>query len=300
MLLILFMYAITTLPLSKALLNQIQPFFLISIRMIVAGILLLLVYGIMHKKSAVLPKKQIFLFIQVILYALLIPYFLRYWGFQHANHPRADLLYMSGPLITYLLTALFDIENMTPLKSISLLLGYCGLLLFFGNPLIAYGKDQFAMADLAIIVSVASFTYGWIVIRKLIVNHNYNPILINGICMLCAGISSLFLAAHYETFVITGNVFQCIILLAALISISNLCAHTMYAFLVKKYSLTFLQLCSLTTPVFIRFRQVLWGTTEFSLLLIIGSLIIGLSITLFYFAQRKQPSLGYLPKRAPF
>ena len=115
MLLIFLMYALTTLPLSKLLIAQTQPFFLISVRMICAGILLL-GYCLLRKQSFVISRYHIKDFIQVIVFAILLPYFLRYWGLGQSNGSMVNFLCYTGPLITYLFTGFLNIETFSRIK----------------------------------------------------------------------------------------------------------------------------------------------------------------------------------------
>ena len=175
---------------------------------------------------------------------------------------------------------------MTRTKTITLALGYCGLFLYFGNPITSYLREPFCFADLAIIISILSFAYGWIIIRRLIVNHNYSPVMVNGITMLSAGLIALTISAFTESMTITGNITEFVLLLISIIIISNLCAHTLYAWLLKKYSLTFIQLCSFTAPLLIHSGHIIMGTQTVSLSYLIACVIIAISIGLFFIAEK--------------
>jgi len=280
------MYALTTFPLSKALIAHTQPFFLIGLRMMFAGLFLCLFYYLFQKNTLHITRKHIGYFLQIIFFAILIPYFLRYWGLAIGSQPRADLLYMAGPLITYLLTSFLGVEIITRTKTIALALGYCGLFIYFGNPITSYLRAPFCFADLAIVISVFSFAYGWIIIRRLIVDHSYSPVMVNGITMLSAGLGALSLSAFTESMTITGNITEFAIVLIAIIIISNLGAHTLYAWLLKKYSLTFIQLCSFTTPLLITYRCIITGSETLSLSCITATVIIAASISIFFVAER--------------
>jgi drug/metabolite transporter (DMT)-like permease len=285
MLIILFMYALTTLPLSKLLLTFTQPLYLIGLRMAIAGsILLLYHYGWRtgFKRTA---RKHVWLCVQVTLFAILVPYFLRYWGLMHAVTPRADVWYMAGPLMTYLLTAWMGIERMTWAKTGALCIGYTGLLISMGLPLHAYFEHACQWAELAIIASVLSFAYGWYCIRSLIVTYDYTPACVLGISMLPAGLCALALAYAYEPMKIVGDSQQFVLLLAAVIFVSNMTTHTLYAALLQRYNLTFIQVCSLSVPLFMHLRDVMLGGQAFSLPLVLALPCIVASIALFWSAE---------------
>lgn len=285
MLIILLMYALTTLPLSKALLAYTQPLYLIGLRMAIAGILLLAYYGVTRTNVQCIARRHILLLVQVALFAIMIPYFLRYWGLVHAVTPRADIWYMTGPIITYALATWCGVERITWAKTGALCLGYIGLLISMGKPLYAYVEHAGESAELAILASVVSFAYGWYLIRQLIVTHNYSPALVHGVTMLPAGIGALMLSYMHEPMHIVGDGVQFILLLTAVIFVSNITTHTLYAALLKTYSLTFVQLCSLSVPLFMQLRHILFDGAPCSWALLFAMPCIVSSVALFWHAE---------------
>ncbi len=281
MFLIFLMYALTTLPLSKLLILQTQPFILISLRMFAAGALLL-GYHFARSRSFSIAKNHIKDFALVIIFAIVMPYFLRYWGLSHSGGNMVDLLCYCGPLITYLLTGFLNIETFSRVKELALIIGYGGLLMLGGIPHFSFGLPEFA-----IIVSVFSFAYGWIIMRRLVVDYEYNPIFINGCTMFGAGCIAFVLSALTEPMNITGDVTQFALLLAAIIVIGNITAHTLYIGLLKKYSLTLIQLCSFITPVCIEYRNIVFGIKGISAQFLCATLLILISILFFRFAQKE-------------
>ena len=118
-----------------------------------------------------------------------------------------------------------------------------------------------AFLNLQLFVRFISFAYGWIIIRRLVVDYNYAPIFINGCTMLGAGFIALILSVVTEPMLVTGNLTQFALVLAAVILISNIVVHTLYISLLKKYSLTFIQLCSLSAPLFVHYRSLSFAIT---------------------------------------
>lgn len=281
MLLIFLMYALTTLPLSKLLIAQTQPFFLIGMRMLCAGILLL-GYYFLRKQSFVILRYHIKDFIQVIIFAIVLPYFLRYWALGQSSGSMVNFLCYTGPLITYLLAGFFNLETFSRIKEGALLAGYAGLLFLTGIPSFSWG-----IPELAIISSVLSFAYGWIIIRRLVVDYNYAPIFINGCTMIGAGFISLILSACTEPMQVTGDFAQFALVLTAVILISNIAVHTMYISFLKKYSLTFIQLCSLSAPIFVQYRSLNAQYHFLSAPLICATLFIALAIGLYYYEENR-------------
>ncbi|CAN5130135.1 hypothetical protein BH09DEP1_BH09DEP1_6350 [soil metagenome] len=282
MVLILLIYALTTLPLSKALLVHMQPFFLIGIRMAIAGFLLLFYHLIIARKNFKIEKKHAKDFLGALIFEILVPYYARYWAIANSSGQMVDMLCYAGPLFTYLYTAFLRIEQFSLLKAIALCLGYAGL--------IAYKGIQFSAIELpecAILFSVICFVYGWSCIQRLVVNYHYAPLFINGFTMLAAGIIALLIAGATESMTVAGDWWHCLMLLAAIIGISNIFAHTLYVSLLQKYSLTFIQLCSFVAPLCVEYRILLFGQSGFSWQLLTATLLIIISVTLFYADERR-------------
>lgn len=239
-LLLIILYCISTFSLTSTLLQYTQPFFLLSSRMIISGILLLL-YAC-ARNAIQLDKKHLSLFVHAAIFAIFLPYALRYYGLLYASAPRSYLLYNLGPIITYLLTHFFGIEKITWQRSTTITVSFIGLLLMLNQPLTHVMSTPWGLPELALILSITSFCYGWIAIRTLIIHLNYHPALINGITMLGGGMLSLGATVTLETSPYITNISGFIALLPIVIVVSNLMGHTLYAYLLNYYSLTLLQL----------------------------------------------------------
>lgn len=242
------LYALSTFSLTSTLLRYTHPFFLLACRMIPAGIILL-IYSYFCSNWRI-QKKHTALYVHVIVFAIFLPYALRYYGLQSAHMPLAILLYNLGPIITYLLTHLFNIEQMTIRRSLAICLSFIGLLLWLNILPSDLLNASLGLPEYALLLSIISFSYGWITMRKLIVNLEYSPTLINGITMFGGGLLALASALTVEPSpYVTAHVSQFIPLLAVTIVASNLIAHNLYAALLRNHSLTLLQLGYWLVPV---------------------------------------------------
>jgi len=289
MLQILFMYALSTFPLTSALLYYTQPLFLLGTRMTIAG-LLLLSYSALRKRFLV-NRDHMWLYGQIILFAIFIPYCLRYWGLQHAPAQRAYLLYNLGPVVTYLMTIFLAIEIMNWKKSVAIVLSMIGFIFYIDAPLNAYLYPSFGLPEIALILSVICFSYGWIVIRKLITQLHYSATMVNGIAMLGGGSLGLCATALFETYPLVTDTIQFMVGLIALILISNCYVHNLYASLLKSYSLTFLQLGSLLAPLMSRSVYIALGHEQLTSAFCVSILLIITGFLIYYWQDRKQESV---------
>lgn len=252
---IIIMYAITaiTYTLSKQLLTYTQPLMLIGIRMSIAGLLLILYQYFYAQKKILIQKNHLVYFVQIIIFTTYIPYALRFWAMNQISSSHACLLlYNTGPLITYLVSCITRTEKLKTHKIGGLVLGFCALLpLFFvtHNCTVEF-FDIGYFPNIAIILSVASSSYGWIIAYKLITQAHYCPLMINSVSMLGGGILALITSWRVETIQPIADIMSFIALLTALILLSNIINHNLYAFLLKKHTPTTLSFASFITPLF--------------------------------------------------
>lgn len=284
---VVLLHALSTFSLTKMLLQHTQPFFLIGIRMSIAGIILF-GYCFFYQKKFKIPQRHIFYFIQIILFALYFPYILRYYGLLYCPESRAFMLYNSGPLITYFCVLFFAIEKFNARKMSLLCISYGAILLI--SPMVlrqqSLALTSFGLPDFALLCSVISFSYGWLLIRKLITELHYHPFLINSITMTCGGLLALFTSLSIEKTPFVTEFFPFVTLISVIILVSNIVCHNWYALLLKKYSQTFIVLGSLLCPFFTTFYGALFNKA-ISWHYYCAFLIINISLFLYYREEKK-------------
>ena len=104
--------------------------------------------------------------------------------------------------------------------------------------------------ELSIIASVSSLAYGWIVLRKLIKDHQYPPALVNGMSMFTGGLLALVTSSLVETQSCVVDSTQFFVILALIILFSNVIGHNLYGWLLRFYTPTFMAFASFLTPIF--------------------------------------------------
>ena len=256
MILIVILYALfaATFSLGKVLLNYSPPIFLVGIRMFISGLLLLTYQYFFPAARFKFRIKHLSLYIQGILFVVFIPYILRFWGLQYMPASKASLLYNLGPFATFIFSYLLRGEQPTWKKVLGLIIGFVGLLPI----LIAHAPDEdvigslwfLSWPEMAIIISVSCLSYGWLVMHKLITDHNYQPAMANGMVMLAGGLLALITSQVIETQSCITDVIPFITILAIVIIFSNVIGHNFYAMLLRTYSPTFLSFAGFITPLF--------------------------------------------------
>jgi len=293
MILIILLYALFagTFSLGKELLNYGPFIYLVGLRMFIAGLLLLSYQYFFTKQRLYFKRKHFWLFAQIVIFSIYIPYILRFWGLKYMPSYKASLLYNLGPFISYLLGYMFHKEKVTWQKVIGLTVGFCGLLptLIASAPSedAAGGIGFISWPELAIIASVSSLAYGWIILRKLIKDKAYPPALVNGFSMFTGGVLALITSWCFESQACIVDSSRFFGILALIIFFSNIIGHNMYGWLLRYYTPTFLSFASFLTPIFAAFYG--WLLLNESIgghfYLSSGMVIIGL--TIFYQGELK-------------
>lgn len=286
MVLIVILYALfaSTFSMGKVLLNYAQPIFLVGVRMIIAGFLLLSYQYIKNRTSFKFEKRHLALYLQAMLFTNYIPYILRFWGLQHMTSSKACLLQNLSPFISYILAYLISSEKVTLKKVTGLLIGFIGFL-----PLIAPAPSAnlmlngfIAVPDLYMILSVSALCYGWIVLRTLIVDHHYTPPMINGISMFGSGILALATSFIVEPASEITDIVSFTAILSFIIIVSNLLCHNLYASLLRTYSPTFLSFASFLAPLFAAFYGWIFFHETISWQFITAACFVFVGLTLFH------------------
>lgn len=276
MFLILFAYLALacTFILAKTALYYMQPFYFIAIRMFFASFLLLGYLKLVKKQSLRVAKKDWLIFGQVMMFHIYFAFILEFWSMQYLTSSKAALVYNLSPFITALLCYVLYRQKLTTKKWIALSMGFAGMLpILMYNSYAESSKASFmniAIPDLVLLAGVASACYGWLVVKELSQKRKYNFVLVNGIGMWGGGIMALITAIYlesggpfrwygphpdmvgtwlnmhinpiYTTIIMAFGCMICLIILA------NIIGYNLYAYLLGRYSPTFLSFAGFITP----------------------------------------------------
>src|SRR5260221_946434 len=260
MVLVIFMYALfaSTFTLGKAVLSYVSPFLFIGMRMILGGSLLLAYYRWVKKQSIVIHKADYSLFLCIVSFHIFCAYTLEFWALEYVTSSKACLLYNLSPFITALFSYFLFSERLSYRQMCGLMIGFLGFIpiLVAQTPLEKIGLHVsfLSIYEIALIASVTSSAYGWMMVKHLMSRH-YSLLLINGISMTGGGILALLLSLTTEGFsglkVTSGD--QLIMLggyCLALVIIANIIGYNLYGYLLTRYSATFLSFAGFMTPLF--------------------------------------------------
>ncbi len=242
---------------SKTGLENVQPFFFVGSRMILAGVILLAYQWIKQPESfkmRELPWKKL---VGLALFNIYLTNVFEFWGLQYLTSFKTCFIYSLSPFVSALLSYFVFTEKLTSKKWIGLTVGFLGFLPILLNET---AKEElaghfflFSWAEIAVMMAAVCSVYGWILLRQLVKDHGSSPALANGLSMLIGGAFALAHSALVEKWDPTpvygsGITFiECSILL---IAISNLICYNLYGNLLKKYSATFMSFAGFSTPLF--------------------------------------------------
>ena len=268
---LLYLLFASTFTLGKAALSYVPPFLFIGMRMIFGGSLLLTYYRFITKQKIAIKNYDYSLFLRIVVFHIFCAYTLEFWALEFVSSAKACLLYNLSPFITALFSYFLFAEKLSYRQLCGLLVGFLGFIpiLLAQTPLeeLSWHVGFLSCYELALIGSVVSSAYGWMVMKDLI-NKGYSFIMINGIGMTGGGILALLLSLYKEglpmmkdvavtneTLVVYYGTFgERLIMLGAyslaLIIIANIICYNLYGYLLSRYSATFLSFAGFMTPFF--------------------------------------------------
>lgn len=273
MVLVIILYVLfaSTFTLGKAALAYVSPFLFIGMRMVLGGGLLLSYYRFIKKQKLTIHKRDYSLFLRIIIFHIFCAYTLEFWALEYVTSSKACLLYNLSPFITAIFCYFLYAERLTYRQVCGLIVGFLGFIpiLIAQTPLekIGWHIGFLSVYEIALILSVTSSAYGWMMVKNLI-HRKYPLLLINGIGMTGGGILALMLSCMVEGLPkikevavtkpalvdIFGLIGERFIMLSgyclALVLIANIIGYNLYGYLLSRYSPTFLSFAGFMTPLF--------------------------------------------------
>lgn len=263
---LLFVLFASLFTLQKETLNYCEPFFLVGSRMLMAGAVLLGYMAIKHRPA--LAKIRVEHITGVGLLALSNIYLtniFEIWAIQHMVSSKACLIYSLSPFVSALVAFLVLKETMSRKKIIGMAVGFLGLLpMLFAQSTeeLSAGKFMmFTLAELSIVGAVFCSVYGWIMLKKVMRDYDYSPLVANGLSMILGGAFALghsyFAGENWAPLPIT-QVQPYIINTIIMCIISNIICYNLYGYLLKRFTATFMSFAGLVTPIFASLFGYLW------------------------------------------
>jgi len=254
--LIVLLYALfsSSFVIGKVLLTYTSPIFLCGIRMALGGSILLTYQYFYAHKHFRFKMRHMKYYIQIIVFGFYLAHILRFWSLNNMPSFKACFLMNIAPFFTAFYSYLFFKEKMTYKQWGGLGIGFLGMIpmLLTSSP----GESKFgefafiSWPELSILVSVGIHTYSWIIIRKLIKDKSYSPMMVNGIGMTAGGALALLTSFLMGSFWPVSDFLPFMGLLMLTVIISNIICYNLYGYLLKSYTMTFLSFAGFISPFF--------------------------------------------------
>ena len=270
MFLVILLYALfaSSFPLSKKAFLYISPLTCTGLRGIFAGVILLsFAFYQAHKnkrKLSTLNTKERKALLYYTVSTAILSNCLSSWALIHISAVKAAFYYVLAPFVTAIIVFIFYREKLSKTEWLGISLGAIGTLpILFSHNNISNTANlannvannflslNINIGDIAILCSVVTYAAGWILIKPIFKNSKISPAKINGFANLIGGGIVFAIGVLVENTEIPSlsnlyfwnlffwNAILCIVL-----------CYTLYMYLLKKYSPTFLALASLVEPLF--------------------------------------------------
>lgn len=296
MLLIVLLHALygCTFTISKILISFASPMLTIGIRMTLAGFLLSAYALFISKKQETLftNSKTISYVLQIAIFGTFVPYVLRYWALQFLPVAKTALIYNIAPFISFFFSYFIFNEKATIRKWIGLCFGFAGVIpvLVIKSGAAEAGTTGLlclSWPEIAMLIAVTSFSYGWIVMKKLVMSTSLSPVQINGANMLLAGIMALMTSWYFENTLAINQPAQFSCWLMLIIVITNFICANMYAMLLRHYSATLLSLAGLIAPISATITSWLYLGEAITIDIAITTILVIVGFAIFYSEELK-------------
>ena len=284
----------STYTISKILLGYATPIMLMALRMCLGGTVLLSYYYYRHGFPRIRRSAWSILFAIAFL-GIYVSFICEFSALQYISAAKTALLFNLTPFITALFAYFYFTERMTTRKIVGLLIGFLGFIPIMisqqSNEDLLGGLWFLSWPEIAIMISVVGYAYSWILIKKVIEEHAYSPLLINGVTMLVAGLMGVPTAFFVEGFAVIPDKGMFAFWLLLIIFLGNIVFNNLYGYLLSHYSVTFLSFTGFTIPFFTAlYDYVFFGeilTWDFWA----SSLIVGFGLYIFYKAESEEEKI---------
>lgn len=261
MFLVVLLYALfaSVFTIAKTGLEYSQPFFLVGSRMLLAGVIMLAYQFLFNRKQFTFEKRHLWRIFRLALFNIYLTNAFEFWGLKYLTSFKTCFIYSLSPFASAILSYFMFADKLSPKKWVGLIIGFAGFLPILLNE--TSSEEQaghfffLSWAEIAVMLAAVSSVYGWILLKKLVKENGYSPIMANGLSMLIGGAMALahsLCVEDWNPVPVTEALpfFECAILL---ILISNLTCYNLYGYLLKRYSATFISFAGFTTPLFTAF-----------------------------------------------
>lgn len=300
---------------NKYALYSLTPTFMVALRMLGAGLILLFYYRKnTHRLSYAYFKKDLPILFGISLLTLFIPSVCKAYALQNMLASKASFFGSLDPFVTSIYAYIFFRETLSFKKVIGILLGFTGMLVILVSrtpspeqTLMAF--SVFSYPEIAALIAMAVGRLGWMFVQQLIRNERYTGAELNGLLMTLSGLIALAIpfvgaafswglsyiapawAPHYGLTDAVAifhlnpasnfSIYALLFFIAYTIFFGNVIGYTMYANFLKKHSITFISLAGFSVPMYTYLFDALLGN-PISPMFLVAAAITFTGLIIFY------------------
>lgn len=285
MILIAVLYAVLafTFIFAKNALFYAKPFFLIGVRMMLAGSILLGYQWFCRRKQFTLRREDLWIFIKVSLFHIYFAFTLEFFALQYLTSLKTTMIYSATPFISAILAHFLLQEKLTKKKIAGIACGLIGLvpvLMAQASGGEAMFSELFSVSfpEAILMLAVFSAAYAWFIVMDLM-NKGYELGMINGVAMGIGGVLSMLTALCVEGVTApVSNLLPFVGWLSLLIISANFIVYNLYGFLLRRHSIVLISFAGWLCPSFAALYEWLFlsGTISWHYSVSLVFVIIGL------------------------
>lgn len=297
MLLTILLYALfaSVFSLQKITLNFGEPFFSVGFRMACVGLLLVAHQWFFNRAAFKIKKSHLKTVFLLGFFSLYVTNTAEIWSLKHMHSAKVCLIYSLSPFASAVIAYWLLKEHISQKKALGLLIGFLGLIPIFmlhtGTEVSAGEFLHLSLPELALLSAVIFGVLGWILLKKIIQEYGYSPLLANGLSMSIGGFFALlhsYCSGEIWAPIPVTQFWPFIRNIISLGVISNLIAYNLYGYLLKRYSATFMSFAGLITPLFASLFGWLFLGEQITWHYAASLTIFSIGLTLFYREELSQ------------
>ncbi len=260
---------------NKVLLADLPPTFFVGIRMLCAGLIMVIYH---YRKSERLKfsyfKSDLWALIAVAVLTTYLPSVLKAYGLHGMPSSKAALIGSCDPFVTAVYAYALWRERLTLKQFLGITIGFIGIIMLLTSSSVSEQSLHawliFSWPELAALGSVIVGRYGWILVRSLLKKERYEPTEVNGISMTVSGILALATSFFIDPIssITVKSIPWFVFFFSYTVIAGNIVGYGLYAASLKRHSVTLVSLVGFTIPLFVS---------------LIGWLFLGEQLTMFFF-----------------
>lgn len=313
---------------NKYALSVLTPSLMVGLRMLGAGIILMLYYRRKsHRLSFAYFKHDILLLLGISLLTMLVPALFKAYALKNMLSSKAAFLASLDPFVTALYAYFFWGEHLTKKKVIGIILGFTGTFILLISSSVGEQSlmawSVFSYPEIAALLAMAIGRLGWMFVQQILRKERYSAAELNGLLMTISGVLAFVMPYVFAigmaiiglvpllasilpsyTFADAGSLWHTTITadtnttmimysIIHTIIVGNVIGYTMYAGFLKRHSATFVSLAGFSVPLYVYLFGALLLGEPLSLNFLAASCVTFVGLLIFYQDEINKISHGH-------